>query len=76
MSGMDEVREVIMKVDGLGEEGRADAVRRTIRNLDAEAEVHIDLGRGQINVRTRADTLEVTDALTKAGYNATGMSGG
>jgi copper chaperone len=72
MSGMDEVREVMMKVDGIGEEGRAEAVRRTIRNLDAEAQVHVDLGRGQINVRTRADTLEVIDALTKAGFNATG----
>ena len=73
---MDEVREVIMKVDGMRGEGCAEAVRRTIRNLDSEAQVHVDLGRGQINVRTRADTLEVTDALTKAGYNATGMSGG
>jgi copper chaperone len=73
---MDELRDIIMKVDGMGGEGCADAVRRTIRNLDPEAQVHIDLGRGQINVRTRADTLEVTDALTKAGYNATGMSGG
>jgi copper chaperone len=70
---MDEVRnEVVMKVDGMRGEGCADAVRRTIRNLDAEAEVHIDLGRGQINVRTRADTLEVIDVLTKAGFNTTG----
>ena len=71
MSGMDEVREVMMKVDGLREEGCADAVRRAIRNLDAEAQVHIDLSRGQISVRTRADTLEVIDALNKAGLNAT-----
>ncbi len=73
---MDEVREIMMKVDGMREEGCAEAVRRTIRSLDPEAQVHIDLCRGQINVRTRADTLEVTDALTKAGYNATGVSGG
>jgi hypothetical protein len=38
--------------------------------------VHVDLGRGQVSARTRADTLEVTDAITKAGYNATGMMGG
>ena len=73
---MDEVREVIMKVDGMRAEGCAEAVRQTIRKLDPEAQVHVDLGRGQVNVRTRANTLEVTDALTKAGYNATGMSGG
>jgi copper chaperone len=73
---MDEVREVIMKVDGMQAEGCAEAVRRTIRQLDPEAEVQIDVGRGRVSARTRADTLEVTDALTKAGYNATGMSGG
>ncbi len=73
---MDELREVIMKVDGMRGEGCAETVRRTIRKLDPEAQVHIDLGRGQISARTRADTLEVTDALTRAGYNATGMSGG
>ena len=73
---MDEVREIIMKVDGLRTEGCAEAVRRTIRKLDPEAQVQIDLGRGWVTARTRADPLEVTDALTKAGYNATGMSGG
>jgi copper chaperone len=70
---MDEIRDVMMKVDGMRGEGCADAVRRTIRNLDPEAQVEVDLGRGQINVRTRADTLEVADALTKAGYNTTGV---
>ena len=73
---MDQVREIIMKVDGMTCEGCADTVRRTIEKLDPKAQVHIDLGRGQVNARTRADTLEVTDAITKAGYNATGMSGG
>ena len=73
---MDQVRyDIIMKVDGLSGEGCADAVRRTIRAIDPEAQVHIDLGRGQVSARTRADTLEVTAALTKAGYNATGMTG-
>ena len=73
---MDELREVIMKVDGLQAEGCAEAVRQTIRSLDPEAQVQIDIAHGRVSTRTRADTLEVTDALTKAGYNATGMSGG
>jgi copper chaperone len=73
---MDQVREIMMKVDGMTCEGCAETVRRTIEKLDPEAHVHIDLGRGQVTARTRADTLEVTDAITKAGYNATGMMGG
>ena len=72
---MDEVRSEILKVDGMRGEGCAEAVRRTIRALDPEAQVHVDVGRGQVSVRTRADTLEVTAALTSAGYNATGMTG-
>ena len=73
---MDQVREIMMRVDGMRTEGCADAVRRTIRRLDPEAQVHIDIARGLVSATTCADTLEVTDALTKAGYNATGMMGG
>ena len=73
---MDEVRgEVTMKVDGMRDEGCAEAVRRTIRGLDPEAELEVDRERGQVHARTRADTLEVTAALTEAGYNATTMTG-
>jgi copper chaperone len=73
---MDEDRgEVTMKVDGLRGPGCVEAVRRAIRGLDPDAEVHVDLERGQVSAKTRADTLEVTAALTKAGYNATAMTG-
>ena len=73
---MDEVRRAVtMKVDGLQSEGCADAVRRTIRGLDPEAQVEIDVGRGEVHATTSADTLEVTAALTNAGYNATAMTG-
>ena len=73
---MDEMRhDIAMKVDGMRGEGCAEAVRRAIRALDPVAEVHIDLDRGQVSAKTRADTLEVTAALAKAGYNATGMTG-
>ncbi len=73
---MDEERnEVVMKVDGMRDEGCVEAVRRTIRGLDPHAEVRVDRERGQVSARTRADTLEVTAALTRAGYNATAMTG-
>ena len=73
---MDEERnDIAMKVDGMSGEGCAEAVRRAIRGLDPGAEVEVDVGRGQVSARTRADTLEVTAALTKAGYNATAMTG-
>jgi copper chaperone len=72
---MDEPGEVVMKVDGMKDAGCAEAVRRAIRALDPEAEVQVDRERGQVSATTRADTLEVTAALAKAGYNATAMTG-
>jgi copper chaperone len=73
---MDETRhDVVMKVEGIRSDACADAVRRTIRGLDPHAEVHIDRARGEVKATTRADTLEVTAAVTKAGYNATAMTG-
>ncbi len=70
---MDEVHEVVMNLGGLQGEGCAEAVSRTIRELDPDAQVQVDTAHGRINVRTHADTLEVADALNKAGYNATGV---
>jgi copper chaperone len=67
--------EVMMKVDGMTCEGCAETVRRTIRRLDPHAQVSVDLERGQVIATTCADTLEVTAAITKAGYNATAMTG-
>jgi copper chaperone len=73
---MDETRnDVMMKVDGMTCEGCAETVRRTIRRLDPQALVTVDLERGQVTATTCADTLEVTAAVTKAGYNATAMTG-
>ena len=66
---------VTMKVDGMQDEGCADAVCRTILALDPKARVEIDVGRGEVHATTSADTLEVTAAVTKAGYNATAMTG-
>jgi copper chaperone len=72
---MNERDEVVVKVDGMRDEGCAEAVRRAIRALDPHATVQSDRERGQVSAMTGADTLEVTAALTKAGYNATAMTG-
>jgi copper chaperone len=71
----DEQKDIAMKVDGMACEGCADTVRRTIRSLDPSAKVSVDLARGLVTATTSADTLEVTAAVTRAGYNATAMTG-
>ena len=67
--------ELTMKVEGMTCEGCSEAVRRTIRRLDPEAEVAIDLAHGRVTAVTRAQSLDIAQALDKAGYTATAMTG-
>ncbi|GAA0281960.1 hypothetical protein GCM10008965_56260 [Methylorubrum aminovorans] len=67
--------ELTMRVDGMTCEGCAEAVRRTIRRLDPQAEVAVDVGLGRVTATTVAQSLDVAQALTKAGYTATAMTG-
>ena len=68
-------KELLMQVDGMTCEGCANAVRRTIHRLDAQAQVAVDVEHGRVTATTRAQSLDVAQALTKAGYNATAMTG-
>lgn len=67
--------ELTMRVDGMTCEGCAGAVRRTIQRLDPHAEVAVDVAQGRITATTRAQSLDVAQALTEAGYTATAMTG-
>ena len=67
-------KELLMAVDGMTCEGCVNAVTRTVQRLDPTAEVEVDLEHGRARIVTNAQALEVSDALTKAGYAARGMS--
>ncbi len=67
--------ELTMRVDGMTCQGCAEAVRRTIRRLDPDAEVAVDVEHGRVTATTRAQSLDVAQALTKAGYTASAMTG-
>ena len=67
--------ELTMRVDGMTCQGCAEAVRRTIRRLDPNAEVAVDVEHGRVTATTRAQSLDLAQALTKAGYTATAMTG-
>ncbi|MER2264415.1 heavy-metal-associated domain-containing protein [Methylobacterium oxalidis] len=66
---------LMMQVEGMTCDGCVQAVRRTIQRLDPGAEVEVDLAHGRVAVRTSAQSLDVAEALTKAGYTATAMTG-
>ncbi|HEV2559990.1 MAG TPA: heavy-metal-associated domain-containing protein [Microvirga sp.] len=68
-------KELLMQVDGMTCEGCVNAVTRTVKRLDPQAEVEVDLAHGRARVRTTAQSLDVAQALTKAGYEARAMTG-
>ena len=67
--------ELTMRVEGMTCEGCAEAVRRTIRRLDPQAQVAVDVDHGRVTALTVAQSLDVAQALTQAGYTATAMTG-
>jgi copper chaperone len=67
-------KELLMTVDGMTCQGCVKAVTRTVQRLDPTAQVEVDLQHGRARIVTNAQALEVSDALTKAGYEARGMS--
>jgi copper chaperone len=69
-----ERKELIMQVAGMTCDGCVEAVTRAVRRLDPTAEVEVDLPHGRATMRTTAQSLEVADALNKAGYEATAMT--
>lgn len=68
-------KELLMQVDGMTCEGCVNAVTRTVKRLDPSAEVEVDLEHGRARIVTQAQALEISQALTKAGYEAHAMTG-
>jgi copper chaperone len=67
--------DLLMRVEGMTCDGCAAAVTRTVKRLDPSAEVQVDRVAGRVAIRTDAQALSIAEALTKAGYTATAMTG-
>ena len=70
MSGM---KEVELRLDGAAE--AAPRVEELLRQVDPGCGVRFDPRTGVLHITTSLDTLEVTAALARAGYDATAMTG-
>ncbi|MBM6592731.1 heavy-metal-associated domain-containing protein [Microvirga pudoricolor] len=68
-------KDLLMQVEGMTCEGCVQAVTKTIRHLDPGASVDVDLAHGRVHVQTLAQSIDVAQALSKAGYEATAMTG-
>jgi copper chaperone len=67
-------KELLMQIDNMESERCAQAVRDALRQLDADAEVSVDLPHQRVAITTRAEALVVAEALGAAGYEARAMT--
>ena len=68
-------KDLLMQVSGMTGESCRQAVTEAVRTLDPGAEVEVDLAHDRVHVHTTAQSLDVAQALSRAGYEATAMTG-
>jgi copper chaperone len=68
-------KDLLMQVDGMTCQGCVNAVTKAVQRLDPSATVEVDLEHGRVHVTTKAQSIEVAQALNAAGYEASAMTG-
>jgi copper chaperone len=68
-------KDLLMQVEGMTCQGCVNAVTKSIQRLDPTARVDVDLDHGRVRIATVAQSIEVAQAITKAGYETTAMTG-
>jgi copper chaperone len=74
MSGGDD-KELELRIAGAGTPGWEAAIEAAIRGLDPHAHARLDAETGIVHVKTTCDTLDLTDAIMRAGFEASAMTG-
>jgi copper chaperone len=72
---MSEQQGYVFSVAGMSCGGCASAVEKIVKRVDPEAQVKVDLATARADVTTQAAPETVSQALTKAGYEAS-LQGG
>ncbi len=68
-------KDLLMRVEGMTCQGCVNSVTKAIQRLDPGASVDVDLEHGRVHVVTKAQSVEVAQALDAAGYEAHAMTG-
>jgi copper chaperone len=67
---MSERRDYVFKIEGMSCGGCVTAVEKIVRRVDPQAQIKVDLAAARAEVATQASHEAVSEALTKAGYEA------
>jgi copper chaperone CopZ len=74
---MDDARpqkELEMRVAGADNPGCAGAIEAAVRAIDPDAHIRVDPATGIVHAFTSCDTLEVADAIARAGFEPSAMT--
>jgi hypothetical protein len=69
-----DAKELELRIAGSNKPGAVEAIEAAIRGLDPDAHIRIDQATGIVHAFTYRDTLEITDALSRAGFEPTAMT--
>ena len=68
-------KELELRIAGTGDRATAAAIESAIKAFDPQARVRVDPETGIVHAVTGCEALELTEALAKAGFEATAMTG-
>ena len=74
MDANSERKELELRVKGADKPGSAGQIEAALRAIDPEARVRIDPATGIVHAFTSRDTLELTEALSRAGFEPSAMT--
>lgn len=63
-----------LQVEGMSCNHCVSKVTRSVRKVDAEAKVEVDLGAHRVQVDSAADLEDIAGAIAEAGYPVTGST--
>jgi copper chaperone len=74
MDGQAGQKELELRIDGAERPGCAEAIQTALQAIDPEARIRVDPATGIVHAFTTCETLELTDAITRAGFQASAMT--
>lgn len=74
MDASSERKELELRVKGADRPGCAGQIEAAVRAIDPEARIRIDPATGIVHAFTSCETLELTEALSRAGFEPSAMT--
>ena len=74
MDGQAGQKELELRIEGAERPGCAEAIQKAVQAIDPEVRIRIDPATGIVHAFTTCETLEMTEAVNRAGFTASAMT--